>query len=353
MVEFTVNKSFFGQQDQAYIESQKSQVSLQEKESAIETPEEQSLENFDADWPKLIRLELDFKIVPVDSEEGKFVYHSKNFEFIADVRLSNSVIKRFGEIFEATLQYCQVLPISSMVAITHSTDRKKKIYLYSDTEEYYKSGGPQGSAGVYFSGRDIIMVGMEFLGLKKLGSGYTLDRDKSNKTLPHEIVHMFTDKEYYVAGSLGWFTEGLADYIAVTPYRGGTYNLSGNRKTITEYVTKYGEDGTGGRNIGEEFTMPAIEDYMLQPYRQFAQFPEPGNTNYGVATLMVYYFFHFEENGRENITHFLKALKQGKTGHDALKVLLNGRTYRELEKDIQKAWRSRGIKITFKQPAGG
>ena len=351
--QFTVEKSFFSEKDQAVIDGliAKHEQGGENKKPTALSVEVDALEenlNFGEPWPKIISLKKDFDIVEVENEEGLFIYHSKNFEFIADVRLSKSVVKRFGELFEATLLYCQALPISSLKAINHSSKKKKQIFLYSDTQKYYKAGAPVGSAGVYIGGRDIILVGMQFLGLKKLGSGYTLDRKNSNKTLPHEIVHMFTDRMYYAPGALGWFSEGLAEYVAITPYRGGKFLVGSNRKPIVEYVTSYGVDNKGGRAIGDEFDMIPLKEFMLMSYADFADFSSgKGGFNYGVGTLLVYYFFHFEDNGVENMTAFLKALRAGKRGEEALNSLLAGRTFEELEEDVHRAWRSRGVRINF------
>jgi len=84
---------------------------------------------------------------------------------------------------------------------------------------------------------------------------------------------------------------------------------------------------------------------MLQPYKRFTG--KKANFNYGFGVLLTYYFFHMEDD-RSNIVAFMKALKEGKTKEEALDVLLNGRSYDELEKQISKAWRARGVRITFK-----
>jgi hypothetical protein len=49
----------------------------------------------------------------------------------------------------------------------------------------------------------------------------------------------------------------------------------------------------------------------------------------------------------KRIKSFLKALRDGKTGGDAVAVLLDGRSYEQLEKEITKAWSRRGIDLTF------
>ena len=91
--------------------------------------------------------------------------------------------------------------------------------------------------------------------------------------------------------------------------------------------------------------MPDIKSFFLQSYESFVA---NANTNYGIAALITYYFFHWD--GKEdaaNVKAFLKALKAGKTGEDALAVLLAGRSYDQMEEEIAKAWRSRDIKLEF------
>ena len=53
------------------------------------------------------------------------------------------------------------------------------------------------------------------------------------------------------------------------------------------------------------------------------------------------------EEDTSNIKDFLKALKNGKKGEEALDVLLNGRSWDEMEAQISKAWKSRGVRIHF------
>lgn len=353
---FSLPFSILSQADQEFIATQeKSEAPESDKKegTAKKTTDTEFTDTFGEDWPALVKIKRDFDITKVEMDEedpDRFVYHSRHFEFIADTGLSNSVIKRFAEIFEVTLQYMQELPISSQKALKHTAEVRKQILLFSKNDKYHAAGGPIGSAGVYMRrGNDEkILVKMTALGLKKLGSRFTLDRDKQNKTLPHEIVHMFTDPCYFEVGARGWFSEGLAEYVAVTPYRGGNYSVRGNRSDIVEYVTQYGKDGSGGRAllVGKDtIKVGPIKDFFLIDYGNFTA---NGNHNYGVAALITYYFFHLEgKEDRTNITNFMKALQAGKKGEEALEVLLNGRSYEELEEDIQKAWRTRGVPLKF------
>lgn len=303
--------------------------------------------NFDADWPRLVSVEIgiDVEVLSENEVNEEFVYHSPNYEFVSDVKLTKSLVKKFAVMFEATREFCRLLPISTMKAHLPGEQFRNKILLFEHEETYIKNGGIPGSAGVFVSrgGTGVVMVPLTSLGVIKGKAGFRFDWDGSNKTLPHELTHQLTDVEYFSSGARGWFSEGLAEYVAVTPYRSGKYMVRSNLDEIRDYVTAYGEKGNGGRALGEKFTAPDLEQFMMQSYESFIQ---NANFNYGVGLLLTYYFFHMEDD-RSNIVAFLKALKEGKSGQEAVDVLLNGRTYNELEEQVSRAWKSRGIKISF------
>lgn len=117
-----------------------------------------------------------------------------------------------------------------------------------------------------------------------------------------------------------------------------------NLSEIRDYVTAYGEKGRGGRALTDEIKAPSLESFMLQSYENFTR---NGNFNYGLGLLLTYYFFHMEDD-RSNINAFLAALKDGHIGQGAVDKLLGGRSYEELEQQIAKAWKSRGIRISFR-----
>jgi len=304
-------------------------------------------DNFDAEWPKLVKsFTPEITVVEEDKENKVFTYHSPNYEFVSDVQLSKSVLKNFSTLFEATRNYCQELPLSLVKAHIPDKTVRFRILLFGTKGEYYKNGGPQGSAGVYRSGSGEILIPLTSLGVKKVGSKYTYDYKSTNKTLPHEIAHQLTNTEYFRPGARGWFSEGLAEYIAVTDYRSGKFMVNGNRRDIVDYVTDVSKRDNRGRRLGTEITAPDLKEFMLMSYSEFTS---NGNFNYGFSALITYYFLHMDGEGeRKNLNNFLKALNSGKVGEEAVNELLAGRTFDELEKAITKAWRSRRVKIMFK-----
>ncbi|MBG7608471.1 MAG: hypothetical protein IZT59_10640 [Verrucomicrobia bacterium] len=326
--------------DQAFIEKFELDESHDE-----EAKEEAPDLNFDDPWPDRVKFKGDPEIETVeeDADKKSFIYESANYRYNCDVRLSKSVVKGFAVMFEATHQFVRELPLA--VNGGKKKEGKYQIFLFENKSDYTKAGGPPGSAGVFIGGKNIVMVPLTSLGVRPVGSGYMLDRNKSSKTLPHELVHQLTPNRYYAVGSMGWFTEGLAEYVATTPYRSGSYNVKTNFKPIVEYVTAYGKKGNGGRALGEKIDLGSLKRFMLQPY---ASFTSNAQVNYGCGLLITNYFFHMDrkEDGAR-IKGFLKALNDGKQGEEALEVLLDGQTFEEMEEEIAKAYSRKGVDFTF------
>jgi len=296
-------------------------------------------------WPKLVSVDTDIEIEEEVTDEGSYIYRSPHYEFVSNAKLSKVPVKRFAVLFEATRQYVQSVPYASLKA--HKEDVRYKVMLFSTHGAYVRAGAPEGSAGVYLPSKDLILVKFESLGLIKRGSSWALDYDRTNKTLPHEITHQLTDREYYSEGSRGWFTEGFAEYVAATPYRSGKFGVNKAPGAVEQYVTHFSKKDGRGRNLGEEIDVVDLKEFMMMSYREFA-YDGDANYNYGVGALLVTYFNHYDGEGdAANIKNFLRALKQGKKGEDALKSLLAGRTFDELEQDITKGWRKRGVKLNF------
>ncbi|RYD48502.1 MAG: hypothetical protein EOP85_03410 [Verrucomicrobiaceae bacterium] len=301
--------------------------------------------NFGDPWPERIKFTEDPEIntVEEDADKKRFIYESANYRYVCDVRLAKSVVKGFAVMFEATHLFCRTMPLG--VNGGKGKDGKHQILLFEKFDDYVKAGGPPSSAGVFMGGRGVVMVPLGSLGVKQVGSGYMLDRDKSSKTLPHELTHQLTPDVYYQKGPLGWFSEGIAEYVAVTPYRAGSYAVRGNQKDIFDYATGYGSKDMGGRALGTKIDLPPLKSFMLQSYAEFLDQPQ---LSYGCGLLITTYFLHMDGEGDgKRIKAFLKALHEGMDGEKALDLLLDGRTFKQLEEDLTKAWSRKGVDFKF------
>jgi hypothetical protein len=334
--------------DGEYVDTARAKLRILNDSPSDPSPEKtpsDATENFDQAWPDRIKFSEDPEILTVEENVGtkRFIYESANYRYVCDVRLAKSVVKGFAVMFEATHLYCRTLPL--MLNGGKKTEGKHQILLFEQFDDYVKAGGPPSSAGVFMGGKGIVMVPLTSLGVRPVGSGYMLDRDKSSKTLPHELTHQLTPNCYYAEGSMGWFSEGIAEYIAVTPYRAGSYSVRGNLKDIIDYATGYGSKDMGGRALGTKIQLPPLESFMLQSYDNFL---EQAQLNYGCGLLITTYFFHIDGEGDgKRIKAFLKALHTGTKGSAALDILLDGRSFAELEADIVKGWGRKGIDFTF------
>jgi hypothetical protein len=341
-VAFPLNK--LSEEDQEFVENY-DEDAAEDGESKTGQKVEKRGVNFSDPWPDKVSFDenAEIAIISENTEEKKFVYESTNYTYRCDVRLSKSVVKSFSEMFEATFTYCRKLPL----ALDGNADKKAKltILLFEKFEDYVEAGGPPSSAGVYMGGQNVVMVPLASLGVKKVGSGYMLDRDKSSKVLPHELTHQLTPHSYYEDGSIGWFSEGLADYVAVTPYGNGTFKVKNNGSFIVEYACAYGKKENGGRALGYEIKIPSLKSFMTMSYDSFTG---NANRNYGIGLLLTYYFFHMDGEGdAARVKEFLKAMREGKTGDEAFEKLLDGRSWAQMEEDIVKGWKRERVTFVF------
>lgn len=318
-------------------------VATQGKETASADP----ADNYHQPWPKTVKMTDTFKVETITEEKGNYVYETPHYRFICDAKLGAGLIKQLGVLFEATHLANRTLPIGNSPA--HDDSAKFPAYLYEHFDTYVENGGKEGTAGIFLGSsrpgdRGKILVPFKSLGVQTFGSTYTIDRKKEPSTLIHELTHQLMT---YRAKQSSWFCEGSAEYVANTPYAGGRFNFSSNKNSIVERVTAYGKKNTGGRALGEEFDAPSLEAYMNMPYEQFTG--SQANLNYGLAALMAYYFYHMDGNGdAKRVKAYIKAVQSGTNEKEAQKLLLDGRTYEELAKEIEQKWRRAGVKIHFK-----
>lgn len=309
-------------------------------------PERPAMLNFGAPWPRGVRMDgpSQSKVVSEDPKTGRYVYESPNYRFTCDARLTSDVLRNFAMMFETTHKFAGNLPLGMLGGVNQP---KLDILLFENMTGYIRAGGTPGSAGCFVPSTGAVMVPMSSLGLERTGTGFSLDMDRHNSVLVHELAHQLTPRAYYAQGMRnGWFIEGLAEYFAVTPYHWGYFQPDPHGNAVKSYVTAYGEKGKGGRNLGTTIRAPKLRHFMLMDYREFTG--HSANLNYGLALLVTHYFFHMEGGGRAaRVTAYLKGLRERRTDEEALAPLLGGGSYEKLETEIAETWRRRGVEIRF------
>ena len=310
--------------------------------------------NWNDEWPERVQIDgaPEVSVAEEDPDKNRYVYHSPNYAFICDVPLKGSVIKEFSKMFEATFEVMKALPLSHDLARYPGERKRFPILLFGSKREYFRHGGTPNSAGFFRPSTGKVYIPLTSLGVKKVGSGYQKEFGKENQTLAHELVHQVYDEIYNVNGALGWYSEGLAEYVSVSPYSStGKFTFKGNLRDIAKSFSEFDYDAQIGSGLGKEQEIANLKSFFLQSYRSFTN---NSRYNYAMGMLVTTYFIHMDGDGdRKNLTAFLKALREGKHGEDAIKVLLAGRTYQELAEDIATGWRKFGLRLDRgRQPRG-
>ncbi|MEG0024064.1 MAG: SHD1 domain-containing protein [Akkermansia sp.] len=306
--------------------------------------------NFAQPWPESIKTDENFEVKTIKEGPDQFIYESPHFKYISDAKLGLQLIRAMGRMFEATYDINKSLPIANKP--TRDPQVKFPIFLFEKKSDYIAAGGPPDAAGVQITkGNDPtepyghVLVPFESLGVQKVGSGYRMDRAKDFHTLIHEVTHQLMGREVKQAS---WFTEGTAEYVGMTPYSNGRFALSNNRSSIVASVTAYGKGKENkGRALGKDINLPySLEEFMNMDYASFTG--NDGNTNYGIAPLLIYYFYHGDGTGdAAQIKAYIKALQKGTPEVEAQQLLLNKRTWAQLDDAISKFWRRAGITLKF------
>lgn len=302
--------------------------------------------NFGRPWPKDVRMDgaSNCKVISEDPKAGRYVYESPGYRFTCDARVTDDALRNFSVMFETTRKYAQLIPVS--LGGGRERNGKLDILLFGTPGGYISAGGSPGSAGCFVPSKGLVMVPMESLGLVKGDTGFSLDIKKKNDVLVHELVHQLTPDVYFVPGALGWFSEGLAEYMAATPYSWGYFSLDAYGNAVKAYVTTQGTPASPGRALGTTIQAPDLREFFLMSYGQFSG--GNGNFNYGLGLLLTHYFFHMEGGGKAyRMTQFLQGLHEGKRGEEALKPLLAGGSYEKLESEISNSWSRLGVQIKF------
>lgn len=319
---------------------------VEEPVPSVPAPVQKPL-NFGYAWPMHTRNSAgsQVKVVSEDAKSGRFIYESPHYRFVCDIKLNLDVLRQFSVLFETTYQYVRALPLAIDGGVLASG--KLEVMLYESPMGYARAGGMPGSAACYIPSSGVVLAPLMSLGVKRVGNSFSMDMQRDNSVLIHELAHQLTPTAYSSPVLRnGWFFEGLAEYIASTPYNWGYFRADPHGNAVLAYVTAKGEGGKAGRQLGKTIQMPRLRSLFHMSYRDFAG--RNGNVHYGTSLLLVHYFLHLEGNGdARNVIAYLKGLREGRQGDAAVAPLLPRGGYEQLEKEFASAWRRKGIEITF------
>ncbi|NOX98205.1 MAG: hypothetical protein GXP30_00445 [Verrucomicrobia bacterium] len=295
-------------------------------------------------WPSEVKTDFspaDIITVTETRREG-YVYRSPHFEFRSPIRLPHRVVREFSLVFEATYDLASAMPIG--LNPKPGGNGYYVTQLYDTSEEYLAAGGPIGSSGAFFPAQGKIHVPLSSLGVTRTANNIKVNRGGAGSTLIHEVTHQVMMRWLPLIPM--WIGEGFAEITSALPYETGRFKL-------THMSTPVRKNTGRGPGAGRSFDMTPLPELMNMSAQTWNAAVADGTSqqNYRSAMVLTYYFLRLDGNEQGGRFHaFINArLKGSGGGKDQQKYLLDGRSYEQLQKDVARAWRDKGLKISYRK----
>ena len=298
-----------------------------------------------APWPaEVVATDIEIKLKSENATPPAFVYEGAHFVVQSDVKLPIGVVRDLNAVLEGTRMAVMALPFGLHSGIE---GRKYRVFLFSTAEQYGLAGGPTASGGSYDGANDRMLISLPNLGILAGGGKQAFDYQRNLFVVKHEVTHLLL--RYWGESFPIWFSEGIAEVIAATPYSRGRYTFTAMDTAIRSYVQKW-------RNPRD--TSPL---YLTPPGALMAMTPDAwqarvsGQTAYELynsAALFAYFLVRYDGAGDgAAVAGFLDALRRGVPREKAIAdYIRRGRSDEKLAADFAVFVRRRGLKFEFDSP---
>ncbi len=192
-----------------------------------------------APWPaEALAADIAVKLKTEDSKASAFVWEGAHFVMQADVSLPIDVVGDLNAVCEGTRAALMALPLG-----LHRGGEVEKypVHFFSTPERYGAAGGAAASGGYFQGSTGRMLLLLPNLGIHAKGSVRTFDHQKNLFIVKHEVTHQLLMR--WGDAFPVWFSEGLSEVIAATPYARGRYVFSGMDLAIGAYVQKWRSPG--------------------------------------------------------------------------------------------------------------
>ncbi len=330
-------------------------------------------------WPENVVVptkSIDIEVIEENPAARKCLYRSEGFEFTSQAKLAGGVMKEVARTFEATKTLVASLPWGVVCRPPEGFERYKA-ELYETRKDYIAAGGPENSGGVYMSGDKIFRVPFPSIGLKLLGKTYAKDDNYDGGTLIHEITHQVMDA--YLTFLPVWVIEGTAEYTEMLPYNAGKFRADAHQKGLKDHIQEM-------QKRGYAIEIGNLEEHLTMNRAKWSGITDISNLKMGElyfrSVLAVYFFCHLD--GDKKGTRFIKFmdavygeteamrtffkdprvkhLEGGRFSYPTdfpppdmksetapfkhLDLLIDGRSYSQIAKEMTEAYKSIGVKIS-------
>lgn len=309
-------------------------------------------------WPDVVgasHRDTDIQWVEEDKASGRYVYYSKDFEFVSNARLGTTLMREIAQTFEATRALLNALPWGVNGA-PPGAEKRYQARLFETYEQYLADGGVDGTSGVYLSRRKMFLVPFRSLGIKKVAGSWRKDKNFTNDTLVHELTHQMMDS--YLRFLPIWVIEGTAEYTRILPFRSGTFRVKQHAHSLRDHIKAQ-------ERAGLKTEIPSLAKLFAMDTATWQKSPNDELLSlYYQAYLLIYYFCHLDDPPGERFVRYMEKVRHDASDANPLRhryggmpenvtpglfrhadVLLEGRNLGDLARQIQDAYKKIGVRI--------
>lgn len=242
------------------------------------------------------------------------LFRSASYEFESDSAVSVGIMNDFATVAESTLTLVDSLPLS----FPDRGDEKLLARIFGSRAAFEKNGGRPNAAGMFLGGRPgmtgYLIVPMSSLGAQAFAGRYTKGYGYDAQVLVHEIAHQGMGEVLALIPQ--WLSEGLAEYVAWTPYHDGAFHQtmkdvgSGLRQRLQKMreIGLESDPFDGRKKAAEPIVKVSLRDLMKAGETGWSGDLRQMHRYYFTAQMLTTYLLRMDGDG--NATHLRLAMEE-------------------------------------------
>jgi hypothetical protein len=278
--------------------------------------------NWMSPWPRVAGGSTAVAPKLVQQQPDLVVYETPHFRWESPKTLTNEELEYLSGAMESSLSVLAALPMNLRLALDPPAHYVVRIYF--DPDEWKALGGEH---------RERVKV-------EETHFMIFLKRNAQGK--PEELsgvrpLHMVSHWVFQFLGSTYWLNEGMACYLDALPRTKLTLSFKDDLQRVAYTLPRSIRKGS--------IALPPLQAVMTQQGTPRAD--EKTRLRYEAAAVIVStYFTRLEDHGeRRHLRKYLQEVQRGNA--NPTEILLDSRTWKQLEGDIAKAWKKYGVIVRF------
>ncbi|MEP4079056.1 hypothetical protein [Haloferula sp.] len=270
-------------------------------------------------------------------------WKTEHFHLLSDQDIGRDALRRFATTMESVPKLLSGYPLPLWSPAKRG---RAVIRLCGNEERFSEFGGPSGSAGLFDSRKNEILIRADLF-LAPPGSSTRLKEPPDESLLIHEVCHYAMDLK--LRGAPPWLKEGLAEYFSVAHQQAGFYRFDQFEQSLPKRLR---------RNLalqpGARAELPSIKRVLGLDGRAWSRELERGEPEefylpYATSLLLVHYYIEGGAARRSEFSDYIQAFSKLQSRRDPLPELPLTDSV-AVEDRLTKFWATRGLQLQFEGP---